>query len=481
MRNEVKVGIFIFLGLVSLIFLTLQVNSLQDFNKKGYVIYADIGDASGLAKKAKVKMRGVVIGNVEDMKLKDSYVELKLFIKKGIKIPVDSYVTLSQDNFLGGKYIKIIPSNSFTYYKKNEIIKKYINSTSMEDVMANINIAVDDIKVLIKKLNTTLDDKTISNIKQIISNVKDSSIILKTVLKNSNNLINEYKNLGVTLNKKIPTILNNANNLVLEYKSAGEKINQKLPTILNKAESLLAKFNKTGDILNKKLAPLMDEYTKLGKNANEILNDNKTGLKETVASAKGFFESGSDSFKKIDKYLSSLTKSQLMVDIQSNYMSDDDYFKTNAYISYLPTPTKYYIFGVTSSKDYSNLSKVNLKHQEDKILVSAEYGKRFNNLLLRGGIIENTGGIGFDYFFNNDKFKLSSDIYDFNAVNDVRGNSPHLSMKGTYLYLKHIEFVGGIDNILNTNARTYFLGLGVKFKDNDLKTLLSGGASSFLK
>jgi len=116
MRNEVKVGVFIFLGILSLIFLTLQVNSLQDINKKGYTLYALIGDASGLAKKAKVKMRGVEIGNVEDLKLNGNNVKLKLFIQNGVEIPKGSSVTLAQDNFLGGKYVKIIPSNSFTFY-----------------------------------------------------------------------------------------------------------------------------------------------------------------------------------------------------------------------------------------------------------------------------------------------------------------------------------------------------------------------------
>jgi len=467
MRNEVKVGVFIFLGLLSLIFLTLQVNSLQDFNKKGYSLYALLGDASGLAKKAKVKMRGVDIGSVKKLTLDNNNVKLKLFIKNGIEIPTGSIVTLSQDNFLGGKYVKLIPTKSNTFYKPGDIIKKYINTISMDDLMANINISVNDIKVLIKKLNNTLDEKTIQNIKDTISNIKDSSITLKSVLN--------------TADKKFPTLLDNANDLVLEYKKAGVTLNKKLPEILDKTDTMLTKFNKTGDTVNAKLDKLMDEYIKLGENANNILNNNKDGIKEAVASAKDFFANGGESFKKIDNYLSSLSKSQILVDIQSNYMVTDDYFKTSAHIAYLPVPTKYYILGVTSAKDYSNLTKVNLNHQEDKVYITAEYGKRFDDLLLRGGIIENTGGIGFDYFLNHDRFKLSGEVYDFNAVNDVRGNNPHLTFKGTYLYLKHIQFIGGIDNVLNTDARTFFLGVGVKFKDNDLKTILSGGATSFLK
>ena len=492
MRNEVKVGVFIFLGILSLIFLTLQVNSLQDFNKKGYALYALIGDASGLAKKAKVKMRGVNIGNVENLTLEGNFVRLKFFIKDGIKIPKGSAVTLAQDNFLGGKYVKIIPSNSFTFYKPKEKITEYINTVSMDNVMANINSAVNDVKILVKKLNNTLDKNTMNNLKQTIQNIKDSSIVLKSILNtadkkfpalmdNANDLVLEYKKAGVTLNQKLPNILDKAYNFISEYKKTGIALNKKLPEVLDEVNTLLIKLNKASITINAKLDTLMEEYIKLGKNTNNILNDNKVEIKEAIAGAKNFFVSGGESFKKIDNYLSSLSKSQILVDIQSNYMVTDDYFKTSAHIAYLPVPTKYYILGVTSAKDYSNLSKVNLDHQEDKVYITAEYGKRFDDLLLRGGIIENTGGIGFDYFLNHDRFKLSGEVYDFNAVNDIRGNNPHLTFKGTYLYLKHIQFIGGIDNVLNTDARTFFLGVGVKFKDNDLKTILSGGATSFLK
>ncbi|WP_456478936.1 MlaD family protein, partial [Nautilia sp.] len=182
MKNEIKVGVFIFLGLLSLIFLTLQVNSLQDFNKKGYTLYALMGDASGLSKKAKVKMRGVSIGNVESLSLSDNDVKLKLFIQKGVKIPKGSVVTLTQDNFLGGRYVKIIPSESNEYYKPGDVIEKYINNTSLDDVMSNINSAVSDIRVLIKKINSTLDENTIKNLQLTVENVKDASFTLKHIL-----------------------------------------------------------------------------------------------------------------------------------------------------------------------------------------------------------------------------------------------------------------------------------------------------------
>ena len=465
MKNEIKVGLFVLIALASILFLTFEIKSFDNLKKNGYPIYAVINDASGLSHKSRVKLRGVKIGIIDSMELEPNGVRLKLLINKKVKIPVGSTLSVAQDNVLGGKYLQIIPSNSNEYYTADSVIKKYLPSSSMADVMTNINQAVNKVKILIDKLNNTLDKNTTRNIQITMENIKDTSVLLKNIMKNAD--------------KKLPTLLDNANKLVLTYKQTGDIIKQKLPSILNKTDSLMYKLNNISDILKVKLVALSNQYIKLGQNANKILEDNQKGIKDTVTSAKDFFASGSESFNKINKFIGGMQKAQIGVDIYSNYMAQDDYFKTTANIAYMPTPTKYYIVGVTTTKDYT--SKAALAKNQSKAYINAEIGKRYYNLLVRGGIIQNTGGLGIDYFMNQDRLKFSGEIYDFNSENDYRGSNPHISVKAAYLYLKHLEFLAGVDNLINTDARSFFLGVGVKFKDNDLKTLLSGGATSLLK
>ena len=465
MRNEIKVGIFVLLSLLAILYLTFQVKSLEDFKEKGYVIYAMVNDASGLSKKSRVKMRGVKIGIIKDMALTPNGVKLKLLINKKVKIPKGSIVTVAQDNVLGGKYLNIIPGKNTVYYKPREIIKKYLKTASMEDVMNNINSAVNDVKVLIKKLNKTLDENTTRNIKLTIANIKESSDELKAIMK--------------TADKKLPKLLDNANALVLTYKQTGDIIKRKIPGILDKTDTLMGKLNIIADTLHIKLKKLANEYIKLGQNANDLLTENKDSLKATITSAKSFFDSGSSSFKKIDEFLGSINKSQIDMDIYSNYLTNDGYFKTTANLAYIPNPTKYYIVGVTSKEDYS--TKKLADEKTSKLYFNAELGKRYENILLRGGIIESTGGLGIDYFMYKDRLKLTADLYDFNGENDYRGDNPHIDLKARYLYLKHLEFIAGVDNLINADARQFFLGIGVKFRDNDLKALVSGGATSLLK
>ena len=112
--------------------------------------------------------------------------------------------------------------------------------------------------------------------------------------------------------------------------------------------------------------------------------------------------------------------------------------------------------------------------------LDAMYGKRMSDFMLRGGLIQSTGGIGVDYYAYNDKFKTSLDLFDFSAVNDIRGNNPHARAILSYRVLKYVELLGGADNFLNSKAATGFIGIGLRFKDDDLKYLVGSG-SSFIK
>ena len=54
-------------------------------------------------------------------------------------------------------------------------------------------------------------------------------------------------------------------------------------------------------------------------------------------------------------------------------------------------------------------------------------------------------------------------------MNDQRASRAHLKAQVRYQFLKHLEWYGGWDNFLNPNSQNVFMGLGLRFIDNDLK------------
>jgi len=461
MRTETKIGLFVFLGLLSLFILSMQVNSFSNFGKKGYNVYAYINDATGLETNAKVKLRGVNIGFLESKQLEKNKVKLKLFINKGIEIPKGSMISLTQDSMLGGKYIEIIPSSSNKMIAKNGEIKKYKKIASFNQAVNSINAAAQEFKTFMQKLNNGVNKDAITNFQQTLANLKTGTEYFKNILaENRSNLkdaISGAKQMMATINAKLPKIMAQLDDLTAEFKQTGKDINAKLPTLMNK-------------------------FGNLEDNATTILVENRKSLHKAISSADTFFSSGGSAFNKLDDYFTSLTQSELDVEIGSYQMFKDNYTQTQALITYIPKPDKYYILGATSTKDYTNKKYFNQnKHIKDKTYITAELGKRYGNVLLRGGIIESTGGVGMDYFMDKDKIKLSGEVFDFNAVNDIRGNNAHARIQARYQMYNHINLYAGYDNFLNKEAANLFLGLGIAFSDNDLKTILSSSGSSLLK
>jgi phospholipid/cholesterol/gamma-HCH transport system substrate-binding protein len=181
-----------------------------------------------------------------------------------------------------------------------------------------------------------------------------------------------------------------------------------------------------------------------------------------------------------------MTNSELQMELASHYLAKDGYAMTKLDVNYLPNPTRYYMLGLTSRDDYSRMSSTGQailpqKHESGKSYLSAQIGKRYDNTLVRGGIIESTGGLGVDQYALHDKLKGSLEVYDFGAKNDVRTTKPHARAEVRYQMLKHLNIYGGVDGFLDSKTTNAYVGAGVSFIDDDLKYLLGSSSGALLK
>ncbi|GAH27169.1 unnamed protein product, partial [marine sediment metagenome] len=95
MKRELKIGIFISIALFIVAAAVLVVGDLSVlFRKPGYSLYVSFDTASGLEKRAVVRMAGVKIGYVKDIRLKGSRANVLLNINPGIEVPQGSKATL---------------------------------------------------------------------------------------------------------------------------------------------------------------------------------------------------------------------------------------------------------------------------------------------------------------------------------------------------------------------------------------------------
>ena len=513
MKTEAKVGLFITLSLFFLFGLLSQLSSFDNLFKKSYPIMAQIKDGSGLKEKAKVKLKGVDIGYVERVNLLNNNVQTKLMIDEGVTIPDDSTIIISQDSLLGGKFLDIKPGVSSHNIEVNQLLSKEEKVSSIADASTAADEAFQQISLLVKDIRDIFNAGGKEDIKKTLANLREFSSLLASISTEDNQTIHEIlSNANLSLqnaNRTIEKFAMMSDDITAtskefrrigkefkgvgqefrgvgkEFKEVGRGINNDLPQIMARIDSITKYLDSLSSTLDRKLPTALDKFVQLEDNLNGVVENNEKTLSSALTSVDSFFAEGTGTIKKVDKYLDSMIKSELHVEMRADEVYDDGgYSKTHLNLALKPDPSRYYMIGLTSGPSFEEDPTAprgyigNSRHKSGDFLLSAQYGKRFDDLLFRLGIIENQGGFGVDYFALNDTLKFTTQVNDFNAVNDVRGTNPNLTTTIRYQFFKHINAYISGNNLLNSRANSVSVGMGVSFVDNDLKNLLGTAASS---
>lgn len=110
---ETLVGGFVLLGLVGLVFLSLQAANLVTFFGQGdsYTLQARFDNIGGLKPRAPVRSAGVTVGRVTSIALDPTTFEgvVTLAIDSQVKFPKDSAAKILTSGLLGDQYVGIDP------------------------------------------------------------------------------------------------------------------------------------------------------------------------------------------------------------------------------------------------------------------------------------------------------------------------------------------------------------------------------------
>jgi phospholipid/cholesterol/gamma-HCH transport system substrate-binding protein len=88
-----------------------------------YSVYVNFSQSAGIIKNDKVRYLGVDIGQIQLISIIDNHADIKVKIKKSVKIPKGSSLSIGNVGLFGEKCINILPSHSVDYYLPNDTIK----------------------------------------------------------------------------------------------------------------------------------------------------------------------------------------------------------------------------------------------------------------------------------------------------------------------------------------------------------------------
>ena len=110
---DISVGLFILLGLGSVVFLTTQtLGSSELTNSASYTLHARFDHIGDLKVRAPVALAGVTIGRVSRISVDpiDYQANVELRIDKTFdQLPIDTFASIATTGILGGKYVELGP------------------------------------------------------------------------------------------------------------------------------------------------------------------------------------------------------------------------------------------------------------------------------------------------------------------------------------------------------------------------------------
>jgi phospholipid/cholesterol/gamma-HCH transport system substrate-binding protein len=164
-KLELKVGSFVFAGLVILMIFVLYIGDFKN-TLSTYRVSFTFNFINGVKVGSPVRFAGVDVGEIKNIKFffpvkgERPKVEMIAMITNKIKIPKDSSVWVNTLGILGEKYIEIMPGKDFTDVLKNK-----------DSMVGNDPFAMQEFGEMAKSLATKLD-ATLTGINGVADSVK---------------------------------------------------------------------------------------------------------------------------------------------------------------------------------------------------------------------------------------------------------------------------------------------------------------------
>ncbi|MFZ9888753.1 MAG: MlaD family protein [Myxococcota bacterium] len=207
-------------------------------------------------------------------------------------------------------------------------------------------------------------------------------------------------------------------------------------------------------------------------------------------------------------FVAGLTAIETHVDLGTWYNLNRDRAQVALELRIQPKPDKYYLIGIvddgggierltqslsSQSPDGTVTRRSSIRENDNSVRLNAMFAKKFwDFLVLRAGLIETSGGLGANLFFWGDRIELRSDVFNFGGPRNLLNEDLEDPLYAGLAFwprwrtmlkeqpIPHLYLLGGVDDVLNYDALPavhgygfdYFVGAGLTFQDEDLRTLL---------
>ena len=200
---ELKVGIFVFIGLLAIAGFVVQFGRLGEGFKTYYEITVRFKDASGLLKGSDVLFSGAKIGQVASgphLVRQGEGVAVALKIYDYVKIPAGSKFTVGSSGLLGDRFVNVaMPPPPVKEYLAKSATVEGARETGIDDLTREGNLLIQDLRGTVQNINGTftrlnteaLSPDTLNKLRSSIDHLNDTTSALSQSSKKLDGVIDK--------------------------------------------------------------------------------------------------------------------------------------------------------------------------------------------------------------------------------------------------------------------------------------------------
>jgi phospholipid/cholesterol/gamma-HCH transport system substrate-binding protein len=526
--TPVKVGLLVVLGAVALfVFLSFIGGKVAGRGAPEY--FAMFDDGTGLAPMTQVRVAGIPVGEVTRIELVDGKAKVWFKLRQDIKLYPNAQIAKRSESILGDFLLDLNPgspdagpaippggSTSGSRDRPTEFfpvdarlaqaapsrplppgsgipnVKEPVQVDQLFESMSRITA---DIEVITGALRRSIAgdqssiDRIVGNLQALTENLNRtmaaSSDRLERILANAETVSRDVRTITANKQEDIQAIVTNVRTITEQTRQVLDTVQGIVGSNQNELRESVGSLKDSMATLNRSLQNVEAVTTRMEKGE---------GLIGKLASDKEFSDKVENTVNDASDFVTRLVRIQTEVTLHSELLANEQATKNYLRLRLIPRPDKYYEFelvddprGVLTREVVvrSPPGSTEVANQEirttsfNRLKFSAQFAKRYAFITLRFGLIESTGGLGFNLHFLDDHLELKTDAFEFaNPAKDF----PRIKTYLNVYFLRHLFVTGGADDLLNApqveestgrilSGRDYFLGGGIYFNDDDLKSI----------
>lgn len=479
LSTTVKVGLFTIVAIIGAVLIHRFVDKTTS-GSGGYLVFTMLDDASGLVERSQVRVAGIPVGHIEDIRLEDGRARVDIRINPGIDLYQDASVSKQASSLLGEFFLSIAPGTP-TLPKLNDgdEIRTVVPTATTDEVLQ-------DVADIAKKVQRIADSIAASigsaageqNMRDTLENLAQVTEALnQTVRENREsvrNILSGIEDITLQSRADIRDILENVRVVTRELRTIVAGAEQARADDPDAVRGLNDRVSTVGNSLERTLANLEAATGRLERGE---------GTLGRLMKDERLINEIEDVAENVNDLVGGLSSLRTIVALRSDYQFRAQTVKSFFELRLQPREDKYYSVEIVNDpRGLTRIEQINVlstnpndppQYQEirsvtsNALRFSLQFAQRFGPLVGRFGLKESTGGIGLDVLLLDDSFELRQDLFGFGET--VR---PRWRLSLAYAFVNRLWLMGGVDDILSLDRREYFVGLRLSFDDQDLKSIL---------